>query len=142
MQARHIHQKTPFSHANLKKKRSLLPKNTLPLPLKPLRLINHPVTLQNSILRPGNITQSHKQPPINLLIIYNSTHYISQPASSISPIHLHPHQPHQQERPREFNSRSINNKISQSLSFLKTPHSHDVPIPNYTCNSPTVASKK
>ena len=56
MQTRHIHQKTPFSHANLKKKRSLLPKNTLPLPLKPLRLINHPITLQNSILSPRNIT--------------------------------------------------------------------------------------
>ena len=48
--------KRPFPYANLKKKRPLLPKNALPLSFKLLWLINHPITLQNRILRPGNIT--------------------------------------------------------------------------------------
>ena len=113
MKSCHIHQKTPFSHANLKKKRSLLPKNTLPLPLKPLRLINHPVTLQNSILRPGNITQSHKQPPINLLIIYNSNHNFPQPAIPVRHIYPPSHQPHKPERPHKYD------KLSHLPSFPK-----------------------
>ena len=56
MKSCHIHQKTPLPHTNFQKKRSLHSKNLIPLSFKPLRLINYPLTIQNSILSTRNIS--------------------------------------------------------------------------------------